>query len=192
MITGCEISGDSISVEASGKHAGGLIGYAGAVQVSNTKELADAEKTTSKNFQRMLTKTGLKYDPQDHPNKITATEKMSVQAKEYAGGLLGKATMTRMTAVLNETLGVADYMRFELKDAVLDGGTTGLNVKATDVKGSYAGGAIGHGTGGEVRRVSVANLAPVDAVTAAGGFGGHLRKRQICGCGRSKYFWVLN
>ena len=183
VITGCEISGDSISVEASGKHAGGLIGYAGAVQVSNTKELADAEKTTSKNFQRMLTKTGLKYDPQDHPNKITATEKMSVQAKEYAGGLLGKATMTRMTAVLNETLGVADYMRFELKDAALDGGTTGLNVKATDTKGSYAGGAIGHGTGGEVRRVSVANLASVDAVTAAGGFGGYFGSGKFADVG---------
>lgn len=117
VITGCEISGASISVEASGKHAGGLIGYAGAVQVSDTKELADPDKTTSKNFQRMLTKTGLEYEPQAHPNKITATEKMSVQANEYAGGLLGKATMTRMTAVLNETLGVADYMRFELKDA---------------------------------------------------------------------------
>lgn len=63
VITGCEISGDSISVEASGKHAGGLIGYAGAVQVSDTKELADADKTTSKNFQRMLTKTGLEYEP---------------------------------------------------------------------------------------------------------------------------------
>ena len=183
VITGCEISGNSISVEASGKHAGGLIGYAGAVQVSNTKELADAEKTTSKNFQRMLTKTGLKYDPQDHPNEITATEKMSVQAKEYAGGLLGKATMTRMTAVLNETLGVADYMRFELKDAVLDGGTTGLNVKATDAKGSYAGGAIGHGTGGEVRRVSVINLASVDAVTAAGGFGGYFGSGKFADVG---------
>ena len=183
VITGCEISGDSISVEASGKHAGGLIGYAGAVQVSDTKELADADKTTSKNFQRMLTKTGLEYEPQAHPNEITATEKMSVQANEYAGGLLGKATMTRMTAVLNETLGVADYMRFELKDAVLDGGATGLNVKATDMKGSYAGGAIGHGTGGEVRRVSVANLASVDAVTAAGGFGGYFGSGKFADVG---------
>lgn len=183
VITGCEISGDSISVEASGKHAGGLIGYAGAVQISDTKELADPDKTTSKNFQRMLTKTGLKYETQAHPNKITATEKMSVQAKEYAGGLLGKATMTRMTAVLNETLGVADYMRFELKDAALDGGTTGLNVKATDTKGSYAGGAIGHGTGGEVRRVSVANLASVDAVTAAGGFGGYFGSGKFADVG---------
>ena len=131
----------------------------------------------------MLTKTGLKYDPQDHPNKITATEKMSVQAKEYAGGLLGKATMTRMTAVLNETLGVADYMRFELKDAALDGGTTGLNVKATDTKGSYAGGAIGHGTGGEVRSVSIVNLASVDAVTAAGGFGGYFGSGKFADVG---------
>lgn len=183
VINGCEISGDSISVEASGKHAGGLIGYAGAVQVSDTKELADVDKTTSKNFQRMLKKTGLEYETQAHPNKIAATEKMSVQANEYAGGLLGKATMTRMTAVLNETLGVADYMRFELKDVALYGGTTGLNVKATDMKGSYAGGAIGHGTGGEVRSVSIVNLASVEAVTAAGGFGGYFGSGKFADVG---------
>ena len=183
VVTGCEISGDSISVEASGKHAGGLIGYAGAVQVSDTKELADNGKATSKNFQRMLTKTELTYDLEEHPNKITATEKMSVQANEYAGGLLGKATMTRLTEVLNETLGIADYMRFELKDVALDGGTTGLDVKATETTGSYAGGAIGHGTGGEVRSVSVANLASVDAVTVAGGFGGYFGSGKFADVG---------
>lgn len=183
VITGCEVSGNSISVQASGKYAGGLVGYAGAVQISDTKELADDTKTTSKNFSRMLTKTGLEYDLTGHTNSVTATTKMSVEAKEDAGGLLGKATMTSATAILNGTVGAADYMRFELKDAALDGGTTGLNVKATDAKGSYAGGAIGHGTGGEVRSVSIANLASVDAVTAAGGFGGYFGSGKFADVG---------
>ena len=36
VISGCTIAGDSISVTANGKNAGGLVGYAGAVQISNT------------------------------------------------------------------------------------------------------------------------------------------------------------
>lgn len=41
VISGCTIAGDNISVTANGKNAGGLVGYAGAVQISNTLELTD-------------------------------------------------------------------------------------------------------------------------------------------------------
>lgn len=183
VITGCGVSGNSISVQASGKYAGGLVGYAGAVQISDTNELSDDTKTTSKNFSRMLTKTGLEYDLTDHTNSVTATTKMSVEANEDAGGLLGKATMTSATAVLNGTVGAADYMRFELKDVALNGGTDGLSIKASEDTGSYAGGAIGHGTGGEVRRVSVDNLKASEAVTAAGGFAGYFGSGKLADIG---------
>ena len=55
VISGCTIAGDSISVTANGKNAGGLVGYAGAVQISNTLELTDDSKSTTKAIQRMLT-----------------------------------------------------------------------------------------------------------------------------------------
>lgn len=48
VISGCTIGGSTISLDASGKYAGGLVGYAGAVQVSNTSELADGSKSTTK------------------------------------------------------------------------------------------------------------------------------------------------
>ena len=183
VITGCEVSGDSINVQASGTYAGGLVGYAGAVQISDTVELADDSKATSKNLSRMLTKTGLEYELFDHKNTVTAASKMTVTAAVNAGGLLGKATMTSATAVLNGTVGVADYMRFELKDVTLDGGTNGLTVKAENETESYAGGAIGHGTGGEVRNVSVEHLLSSRAVSAAGGFAGYFGSGKLADIG---------
>ena len=54
VISGCTIGGSTISLDASGKYAGGLVGYAGAVQVSNTSELADGSKSTTKALNRML------------------------------------------------------------------------------------------------------------------------------------------
>ena len=57
VISGCTIGGSTISLDASGKYAGGLVGYAGAVQVSNTSELADGSKSTTKALNRMLAKT---------------------------------------------------------------------------------------------------------------------------------------
>ena len=64
VISGCTIAGDNISVTANGKNAGGLVGYAGAVQISNTSELTDDSKSTTKALQRVLTKTVVTYELQ--------------------------------------------------------------------------------------------------------------------------------
>ena len=39
--------------------------------------------------------------------------------------------MTSLSDVLGSTVKAADYMRFEVKDITIQGGTTGLKVKAT-------------------------------------------------------------
>jgi hypothetical protein len=85
VISGCTIDGSTISLDASGKYAGGLVGYAGAVQVSNTSELADGSKSTTKALNRMLAKNSISYSFNEHSNSITASESMSVSATENAG-----------------------------------------------------------------------------------------------------------
>ena len=87
VISGCTIAGDSISVTANGKNAGGLVGYAGAVQISNTLELTDDSKSTTKAIQRMLNKTGVTYEFADRVNQINAVSSMKVSATENAGGI---------------------------------------------------------------------------------------------------------
>lgn len=186
VISGCTIAGDSISVTANGKNAGGLVGYAGAVQISNTLELTDDSKSTTKAIQRMLNKTGVTYEFADRVNQINAVSSMKVSATENAGGILGYAKMTSVGDVLGGTVKAADYMRFECKDCSVNGGSSGLTVTASDKENGCAGGTIGYGTGGEVRRTSVTNLNSVTAGKCAGGFAGYFGSGTLANVGGIK------
>ena len=186
VISGCTIAGDNISVTANGKNAGGLVGYAGAVQISNTLELADGSKSTTKALQRVLNKTGVTYEFSDRVNQINAASSMKVSATENAGGILGYAKMTSVGDVLGGTVTAADYMRFECKDCSVNGGSSGLTVTASDQENGRAGGAIGYGTGGEVRRTSVTNLNSVTAGKCAGGFAGYFGSGTLANVGGIK------
>ena len=183
VISGCTIGGSTISLDASGKYAGGLVGYAGAVQVSNTSELADSSKSTTKALNRVLAKNSISYNFNDHSNSITASESMSVSAAENAGGILGYAKMTSVSDVLGGTVKAADYMRFECKDCSVNGGSSGLTVTASDQENGRAGGGIGYGTGGEVRKTSVTNLNSVTAGKCAGGFAGYFGSGTLANVG---------
>ena len=186
VISGCTIGGSTISLDASGKYAGGLVGYAGAVQVSNTSELADGSKSTTKALNRMLAKNSISYSFNEHSNSITASESMSVLATENAGGILGCAKMTSVGDVLGGTVTAADYMRFECKDCSVNGGSLGLTVTASNQENGRAGGAIGYGTGGEVRKTSVTNLNSVTAGKCAGGFAGYFGSGTLANVGGIK------
>ena len=186
VISGCTIAGDNISVTANGKNAGGLVGYAGAVQISNTSELTDDSKSTAKALQRVLTKTGVTYEFADRVNQINAASSMKVSATENAGGILGYAKMTSVGDVLGGTVTAADYMRFECKDCSVNGGSLGLTVTASNQENGRAGGAIGYGTGGEVRKTSVTNLNSVTAGKCAGGFAGYFGSGTLANVGGIK------
>ena len=186
VISGCTIAGDSISVTANGKNAGGLVGYAGAVQISNTSELTDDSKSTTKALQRVLTKTGVTYEFADRVNQINAASSVKISATENAGGILGYAKMTSVSDVLGGTVTAADYIRFECKDCSVNGGSLGLTVTASDQENGRAGGAIGYGTGGEVRKTSVTNLNSVTAGKCAGGFAGYFGSGTLANVGGIK------
>ena len=187
VISGCTIAGDSISVTANGKNAGGLVGYAGAVQISNTSEFTDDSKSTTKALQRVLTKTGVTYEFADRVNQINAASSVKISATENAGGILGYAKMTSVSDVLGGTVTAADYMRFECKDCSVNGGSLGLTVTASDQENGRAGGAIGYGTGGEVRKTSVTNLNSVTAGKCAGGFAGYFGSGTLANVGGIKF-----
>ena len=186
VISGCTIAGDNISVTANGKNAGGLVGYAGAVQISNTSELTDDSKSTTKALQRVLNKTGVTYEFADRVNQINAASSVKISATENAGGILGYAKMTSVGDVLGGTVTAADYMRFECKDCSVNGGSSGLTVTASDQENGRAGGTIGYGTGGEVRKTSVTNLNSVTAGKCAGGFAGYFGSGTLANVGGIK------
>lgn len=177
VITGSHIGGTDITISATGNYAGGMVGYAGAVQISNTNELSynsedeDSNPETTKNFKRILDKNGLTYECKDVANQLKATTSLKVTGKLNAGGVLGKGTMTSVSDVLSGTITAADYIRFELNDVTVDGGTSGMEVTATG-SDSYAGGVIGQGIGGEIQNITASNLKTVTGSLGAGGFAG--------------------
>lgn len=93
----------------------------------------------------------------------------SVNAKNYAGGISGKAAAANAAGVLNNTLGIGTMLAFSAKNIELNGGTNGLTVKATE---DYAGGAFGQAIGGAVDNVILNNVSKVEANNYAGGFAG--------------------
>ena len=93
----------------------------------------------------------------------------SVNAKNYAGGISGKAATANAAGVLNNTLGIGTMLPFSAKKIELTGVTDGLTVTATE---NYAGGAFGQAIGGAVDNVILNNVSKVEANNYAGGFAG--------------------
>ena len=93
----------------------------------------------------------------------------SVNAKNYAGGISGKAATANAAGVLNNTLGIGTMLPFSAKNIELTGGTNGLTVTATE---NYAGGSFGQAIGGNVDNVILKDVSKVEANNYAGGFVG--------------------
>lgn len=188
VITGSHIGGTDVTINATGNYAGGMVGYAGAVQISNTNELSynsedeNSNPETTRNFKRILDKNGLTYECKDVANQLKATTSLKVTGKLNVGGVLGKGTMTSVSDVLSGTITAADYIRFELKDVTVDGGTSGMEVTATG-SDSYAGGVIGEGIGGEIQNVTSSNLQTVTGSLGAGGFAGTFGSGRLADVG---------
>lgn len=105
----------------------------------------------------------------DGATKSEITEIKSVNAKNYAGGISGKAATANAAGVLNNTLGIGTMLPFSAKNIELTGGTNGLTVTATE---NYAGGSFGQAIGGNVDNVILNNVSKVEANNYAGGFAG--------------------
>lgn len=105
----------------------------------------------------------------DGTTKSEITGIKSVTAKNYAGGISGKAAAANAAGVLNNTLGIGTMLAFSAKNIELTGATNGLTVTATE---NYAGGAFGQAIGGNVDNVILKDVSKVEANNYAGGFVG--------------------
>lgn len=105
----------------------------------------------------------------DGTTKSEITGIKSVTAKNYAGGISGKAAAANAAGVLNNTLGIGTMLAFSAKNIELTGATNGLTVTATE---NYAGGAFGQAIGGNVDSVILKDVTKVEANNYAGGFAG--------------------
>ena len=155
-IRGCSVQGNSLVIESipdiknTGEYAGGMIGQGDGVKLIPEKTGAGG------------TVTGLK----------------EVRAKRFAGGIAGSVVTADVIGILNDTLGIGQFIPFELKQVSADG--TDWSVRADE---AYAAGACGLMLGGTADTVTITGLQEVQSGNYAGGFAGRTGASGLASAG---------
>ena len=123
-----------------------------------------------------------------------------VDGHKFVGGLVGLVGTANVGGLLNDTLGVGDFKKFEIHDLEAIGGTryadddsgsTGLTVTgskpdslSSDTGAGYnVGGGIGMAIGGDIKRVTMERMEQVEGQNNVGGFIGCVGPGELLGTG---------
>ena len=149
----CSVQGidTGMSVTATEKYAGGLIGQGDGTNISRTKKATATQ-------------------PEEIDPKATTISALStVTAKNYAGGIAGSIVTANPIGVLNTTIGVGSYLPFYAGNIQLTG--KDLTVTAEE---KYASAGVGLMLGGKVNKVNVQGVRTVTAQNFVGGLAGRV------------------
>ena len=161
-ILGCNMDCSSVSVEAGKSYSGGILGGGDGVYIAESSPeylnklpyWKHGGGDASSVDQRDNVLTGLKT--------VTASE-------NRAGGIAGSVTTANVTGLLNNTLGIGNFLGFTVHHVTVTGVNDGYTVEA---KENYAGGALGEAVGGDVDTVTLNQVKSVTAKNRVGGFAG--------------------
>ena len=161
-ILGCNMDCSSVSVEAGKSYSGGILGGGDGVYIAESSPeylnklpyWKHGGRDASSVAQRDNVLTGLKT--------VTAGE-------NRVGGIAGSVTTANVTGLLNNTLGIGNFLGFTVHHVTVTGVNDGYTVEA---KENYAGGALGEAVGGDVDTVTLNQVKSVTAKNRVGGFAG--------------------
>ena len=159
-ILGCNMECSAVSVEAGKSYSGGILGGGDGVYIAESSPeylnklpyWKHGGGNASSVAQRDNVLTGLKT--------VTASE-------NRAGGIAGSVTTANVTGLLNNTLGIGNFLGFTVHHVTVTGVNDGYIVEA---KENYAGGALGEAVGGDVDTVTLNQVKSVSAKNRVGGF----------------------
>ena len=158
-ILGCNMDCTSVSVEAGKSYSGGILGGGDGVYIAESS----AEYLKKLSYWKYGALEAGSISQRDNVIKGLQSVK---SGENRAGGVAGSVTTANVTGLLNNTLGVGQFLGFTVHNVTINGGYT---VKAS---GNYAGGAIGEAVGGDVQTVTLNQLKSVTAQNCVGGFVG--------------------
>ena len=156
-ILGCNLNCTSITVSADKSYVGGILGGGdGVYLVESSAEYLN--KLSYWKYGALETGSISQRD-----NVIAGLQSVNAGGNR-AGGVAGSVTTANVTGLLNNTLGVGNFLGFTVH-----------NVKVTRLDytvsaNNYAGGAIGEAVGGDVQNVTLEQLKSVTAKNRVGGF----------------------
>lgn len=149
-IYSCTVEGSSLVIESAEDYAGGMIGQGDGVKIT--------------------------VDGTDFGGKVTGLQQ--VNAKRYAGGIAGSVVTADAIGVLNNTLGVGQFIPFEVSNVSVDG----LNWKVTATE-KYAAGACGLMLGGTADAVKINGIQSIEAGNYTGGLAGRTGASSLASAG---------
>ena len=156
-ILGCNLNSTSITVSADKSYAGGILGGGDGIYVAESS----AEYLTKLSYWKYgALETG---SISQRDNVITGLQSINAGGNR-AGGVAGSVTTANVTGLLNNTLGVGNFLGFTVHNVKVTGLDYTVNAN------NYAGGAIGEAVGGDVQNVTLEQLKSVTAKNRAGGF----------------------
>lgn len=147
---GCTVQGNGLVVESIGDYAGGIIGQGDGVKIT-------AEGTV-------------------FGGKVTGLQQ--VKAGKYAGGIAGSVVTADAIGVLNNTLGIGQFIPFELSQVSAEGAD--WTVTATE---KYAAGACSLMLGGKADAVTVSGIQSIQSGNYTGGFAGRTGASGLASAG---------
>ncbi len=170
-ILGCKVYSSSLEVEADKSFAGGFVGKGEGIYLCTSDQDAyDAIAAWNSGT--------LKETP--HDESIILSGLKSVRAHEsYAGGVAGFMGSAAFSGLLNDVVGLGDFIGFTIRDVRATGISGGYTVKA-DTYG-YAGGGFGWAVGGTATNVKLFELKQVEAFNRAAGFVGVAGPGELAG-----------
>lgn len=157
IVAGVSIKNE-LEVKANEQYAGGIVGQSDGCKVISSENLIENSYLWQKS-------TKINYTPKNIKNSIISLK--SVTAKNNAGGVAGNLTTASAAGILNTTLGIGNYLPFQIEDVTVTGVNSGYSVTATE---NYAGGGFGYAIGGTIKNVTLSNAGTVTANNYAGGF----------------------
>ena len=156
-ILGCNLNCTSITVSADKSYVGGILGGGDGVYLA---ESSAGYLNKLSYWKYGVLETG---SISQRDNVITGLQSVNAGGNR-AGGVAGSVTTANVTGLLNNTLGVGNFLGFTVHNVKV----TGLDYTVS--ANNYAGGAIGEAVGGDVQNVTLEQLKSVTAKNRVGGF----------------------
>lgn len=171
-ILGCQIYSSELEVEADKSFAGGFVGKGEGIYLGKSDQAAyDALADWNS--------AEIKDEPENKPIILNGLK--SVTANEsYAGGVAGYMGSAAFQGLLNDVVGLGDFIGFTASDITVTGVEGGYTVTADEYN---AGGGFGLAVGGDITNVDLYELKRVQAYNRAAGFVGVAGPGELVGTG---------
>ena len=161
-ILGCNMDCSAVSVEAGKSYSGGILGGGDGVYIAESSP----EYLNKLPYWKHGGEDAISVAQRD--NVLTGLKTVTA-SENRAGGIAGSVTTANVTGLLNNTLGIGNFLGFTVHHVTVTGVNDGYTVEA---KENYAGGAIGEAVGGDVDTVTLNQVKSVRSKNRVGGFAG--------------------